>query len=207
MVSPPVLGSRLVTTCLFRTPHASSLKEVSSWKWVAKRQAHPVSRIRCSEMAQAKPKPSFVLVPLPSSSMTTREDFVAPFKIEAVSSISAIKVLTPLCWQSPAPTLAYTASLTEIVASSQGTKQPHCASSTATPTCLMYVDLPPMLGPVTTWNQDSPLTKSQSFGMKSSCVAPAPSPVPPRSWNSTRGCLHPLSEIRCVEEGSTSGLQ
>ena len=45
-------------------------------------------------------------------------------RMEAVSSISAMKVLTPFCWQSPAPTRAKIASRTEIRAESQGTKQP-----------------------------------------------------------------------------------
>jgi len=55
-------------------------------------------------------------------------------------------MLTPT-WQSPAPTLARMASNKHISASSQGTKQPICAIRTATPTCRMYVDFPPMFGP------------------------------------------------------------
>ena len=51
----------------------------------------------------------------------------------------------------PAPTRARIESVIEISASSHGTKQPTCASSTETPAERMYVDLPPMLGPVTSW--------------------------------------------------------
>ena len=53
----------------------------------------------------------------------------------AVSSISAMKVDTPLSWQSPAPTRAKIQSLMAMCASSQGTKQPTCAINTFTPTC------------------------------------------------------------------------
>ena len=43
---------------------------------------------------------------------------------------------------------------------------PACARRTLTPTARMYVDLPPMLGPVTTWSDDSPETREVSFLMK-----------------------------------------
>lgn len=48
-----------------------------------------------SEMAQASPKPSYVDVPRPSSSMMTKEFCVADLRIVAVSSISAMNVDTP----------------------------------------------------------------------------------------------------------------
>ena len=35
-----------------------TLRAVSSWKWVAKRVVQPIDSIRCSDMAQASPKPS-----------------------------------------------------------------------------------------------------------------------------------------------------
>lgn len=41
------------------------------------------------------PNPSYVDVPRPNSSMITNELAVAPLKIDAVSSISCIKVETP----------------------------------------------------------------------------------------------------------------
>ena len=44
----------------------------------------------------------------------------------------------------------------------------------------MNVDLPPMLGPVMSWNQEVPLISLQSFLMKSTL-----------SWASTHGCLAP----------------
>ena len=58
------------------------------------------------------------------------------FKMAPVSSISAMNVLTPRCWQSPAPTRAKMASLVEMRAEVQGTKQPTCAISTHAPTCV-----------------------------------------------------------------------
>lgn len=59
----------------------------------------------------------------------------APFMMAAVSSISAMNVDTPFCWQSPAPTRAKMQSRTEMRASAHGTKLPTCAISTHTPTC------------------------------------------------------------------------
>ena len=35
-----------------------TLRAVSSWKWVAKRVVQPIDSMRCSDMAQANPKPS-----------------------------------------------------------------------------------------------------------------------------------------------------
>ena len=51
---------------------------MSSWKWVANSVGQPISAMRCSEMAHARPKPSYVLVPRPSSSMMTRDLLLAP---------------------------------------------------------------------------------------------------------------------------------
>ncbi len=51
---------------------------VSSWKCVAKSVGQPSADMRCSLMAQARPKPSYVLVPRPSSSMMTSERALAP---------------------------------------------------------------------------------------------------------------------------------
>lgn len=66
-----------------------------------------------------------------------------------VSTISAMKVESPLICESSAPNLANMASSKEIVACSQGTKLPICAINAETPIDLMYVLLPPMFGPVT----------------------------------------------------------
>ena len=68
-------------------------------------------------------------------------------KIFAVSSISAMNVDTPRSWLSPAPTRQSTESKTGRRASLHGTQLPVCASSAMTPTCRMYVLLPPMFGP------------------------------------------------------------
>jgi hypothetical protein len=86
-----------------------------------------------SEIAHASPKPSYVLVPLPNSSIIISESRVADRRIVAVSSISAMKVLKPFSWESPAPTLARIQSKILNVASVQGTKQPTCAKSAITP--------------------------------------------------------------------------
>lgn len=64
--------------------------------------------------------------PRPSSSMMMRESFDAAEIIADASNISAIKVETPRCCASPAPTLAKTASRTLISALSHGTKLPTC---------------------------------------------------------------------------------
>uniref|UniRef100_A0A0A9FCA3 MUS1 n=1 Tax=Arundo donax TaxID=35708 RepID=A0A0A9FCA3_ARUDO len=103
---------------------------------------------RCSQIAHARPNPSYVEVPRPSSSIIIRDLSEAPFKMDAVSSISCIKVDTPRSWQSPAPTRAKIQSLTLTLARSHGTKEPTCAIKTFTPTCLIKVDFPPMFGPV-----------------------------------------------------------
>ena len=126
-----------------------------------------------SEMDHAKPKPSYVLVPLPNSSMITKEFWVAFFKMDAVSNISIMKVDTPFNWESPAPTRHNIASTTATVASSHGTKHPICAIKHITPICLIYVDLPPILGPVIIMNSDSSWTSFTSLQIKvtSSCIS------------------------------------
>lgn len=68
---------------------------------------------------------------------TRRQNFRPPEltrKMVAVSIISAKKVDTPLTKESAAPTRAITQSITEMTASSHGTKDPICAIRTATPT-------------------------------------------------------------------------
>jgi len=62
----------------------------------AKRAKHPMFLTIYSEIAQASPNPSYVLVPRPSSSIIISESLEADLSIVAVSSISAIKVLKPL---------------------------------------------------------------------------------------------------------------
>lgn len=69
-------------------------------------------------------------------------------RIEAVSNISAIKVETPFNWLSPAPTRARIQSTMDTSADSHGTKHPICAMRTITPVWRIYVDLPPILGPI-----------------------------------------------------------
>lgn len=78
---------------------------------------------------------------------TIKQKHKTCLRIEAVSSISAMKVDTPFSWLSPAPTRARIQSTMVISADSQGTKHPIWAIRTITPVCLMYVDFPPMFGP------------------------------------------------------------
>jgi hypothetical protein len=54
-----------------------------------------------------------------------------------------MKVDTPFCTASPAPTLARMQSTTLISALSQGTNAPTCASTAIQPTPRMYVLFPP----------------------------------------------------------------
>mmetsp|Transcript_16291 Transcript_16291/g.40540 ORF Transcript_16291/g.40540 Transcript_16291/m.40540 type:complete len:203 (+) Transcript_16291:582-1190(+) len=123
MVRRPDAGSTTALTWRLATPTLPVIS-VSSWKWVANSVGAPTLSMMCSEMAHASPKPSYVEVPRPSSSMMTSEEEVAPLRMAAVSSISAMKVDTPRCWQSPAPTRAKMASRTEMRAASHATKQP-----------------------------------------------------------------------------------
>ena len=169
-----VLWEVSAVTCRLWTVGCCAASAVSSWKWVANRQKEPILEAMCSLMAQARPKPSYVEVPLPSSSMMMSEFSVAELegdeqgwwekaclpalvwtnscassyrRMAAVSSISDIKVETPLTWLSPAPTLARTLSITLSSAFSHGTKQPIWAIRAITPTWRINVDLPPIFGP------------------------------------------------------------
>lgn len=68
--------------------------------------------------------PSNVDVPLPNSSITTRDLRVAYLSIVAVSSISTKKVDLPSRIRSEAPILVNTLSKSVILQDSAGTKQP-----------------------------------------------------------------------------------
>mmetsp|Transcript_20898 Transcript_20898/g.64986 ORF Transcript_20898/g.64986 Transcript_20898/m.64986 type:complete len:279 (-) Transcript_20898:409-1245(-) len=125
--------------------------------------------------------------------MSTSECLLAQRMIVAVSSISAMNVERPRAWQSPAPTRARIASVSEMVASSHGTKQPACARRTEMPAARMYVDLPPMLGPVTIWKWEMPCSRATSFGMNPPAVDNA----------SMHGCRQPRSTMRRGSEAAT----
>jgi len=99
LLSPEIVFSMCAVTCKLRTVGTSLLSIVSSWKCVAKRQkqyncfaiylngkiqiiseftyAKESNMNTYSEIAHAKPKPSDVLVPRPSSSITSNEFAVA----------------------------------------------------------------------------------------------------------------------------------
>jgi len=98
--------------------------------------------------------------------MIINEFLVAFLRMDAVSSISAMNVDTPLSCESPAPIRARIASQSGISAVSQGTKQPTWARRIIMPIWRMYVDLPPMLAPVMIWNSDWPRRISTSLAIK-----------------------------------------
>ena len=92
-------------TCRLQTPGTLVSRAVSSWKCVANMHMHFTLAARCSEMAHAKPacaphpswrvavrhttrdyspKPSYVEVPRPNSSMITSDEAVAVCEGQAV---------------------------------------------------------------------------------------------------------------------------
>ncbi len=100
--------------------------------------------------AQAIDSPSKVAVPRPISSRITSERPVAWFRIAAVSTISTMKVERPRARSSAAPTRENSRSTTPIWASAAGTKAPAWARMAMSAFWRRKVDLPAMLGPVTT---------------------------------------------------------
>ena len=75
--SPVISSSRTVTWRFEIEQGFSELKAVSSWKWVAKKVKQPTRQARNCAMARDNEIPSHVLVPLPNSSITTKELLVA----------------------------------------------------------------------------------------------------------------------------------
>ena len=105
--------------------------------------------------------------------------------MDAVSTISTMKVDCPVYRSSWRPTRVKTRSTSPIVAERAGTKLPIWAISTMSATCLMYVDLPAMLGPVRSVTWASSLLRYESFGTK----------VPGGMVLSTTGCLPSLMSM------------
>mmetsp|Transcript_60765 Transcript_60765/g.100931 ORF Transcript_60765/g.100931 Transcript_60765/m.100931 type:complete len:249 (+) Transcript_60765:450-1196(+) len=93
--------------------------------------------------------PSCVAVPRPSSSRITSERRVACCRMRDVSSSSTLKVERPAMMASFAPTRVKMRSTGERATWSAGTQQPRWAIRTVRHACRSSVDLPPMLGPVT----------------------------------------------------------
>mmetsp|Transcript_6430 Transcript_6430/g.15486 ORF Transcript_6430/g.15486 Transcript_6430/m.15486 type:complete len:217 (-) Transcript_6430:1142-1792(-) len=116
--------------------------------------------------------PSKVAVPRPSSSRMTSEWRVAWRRMRAVSSSSTRKVESPAMMASLAPTRVKTRSTGLSRQASAGTQQPRCAMSTVRHACRSSVDLPPMLGPVTSSSGGWPA------GASASAPASAPASVP-----------------------------
>ena len=102
----------------------------------------------CSTTAHAMLSPSKVDVPRPISSKITKLFGVALARIDATSLISTMNVLCPNAKSSLAPTRVKMRSVIAIFASFAGTKLPICAIKVMSATCLIYVLLPAMFGPV-----------------------------------------------------------
>ena len=89
---------------------------------------------------------------------------MARLRIAAASVISTMNVERPPARSSAAPMRVKIASSGPSSALAAGTYDPQCASSAMTAAWRMYVDLPPMLGPVTTSSRRSGRS-SRSLGM------------------------------------------
>ena len=94
-------------------------------------------------------RPSKVAVPRPISSRMTSERAVAWFRMPAVSTISTMKVERPRARSSAAPTRENRRSTMPMRAERAGTNAPIWASTTISAFWRRKVDLPAMLGPVT----------------------------------------------------------
>ena len=101
-----------------------------------------------STIAQAMEIPSYVEVPRPSSSNSTRLRSEMLFKMLAASFISTMKVDSPKEMLSDAPTRVKTLSTYPIFADLAGTKHPAWAMITMSAVWRKRADLPAMLGPV-----------------------------------------------------------
>lgn len=98
-------------------------------------------------MAQAMEIPSYVEVPRPSSSNSTRLRSEMLFKMLAASFISTMKVDSPKEMLSDAPTRVKTLSTYPIFADMAGTKHPACAMITMSAFGVKALIYPAMLGP------------------------------------------------------------
>ena len=107
-------------------------------------------------------RPSKVAVPRPISSRMTSARGPAWFRMAAVSTISTMKVDRPWARSSEAPTRLNSRSTTPMWAASAGTNEPICASTAISAFWRRNVDLPAMLGPVTSHSRLSP-DRSQSL--------------------------------------------
>ncbi|MNP43812.1 hypothetical protein D3C76_1376550 [compost metagenome] len=94
-------------------------------------------RARCSAAAQASDRPSKVLVPRPTSSISTRLRSVALCRMLAVSLISTMKVERPPARSSEEPMRVKMRSTSDSSQRAAGTKLPMCASSTISAVCRM----------------------------------------------------------------------
>ena len=138
-----------------------------------------------STTAHAILSPSNVLVPLPISSRIKRLLAVAFLKILATSVISTINVDCPDARSSDAPTLVKILSTIPMSADNAGTNEPTCAINTISAVCLIYVDLPAMLGPVIIDTLLAALSRYVSLATNISLLI----------IFSTTGCLPPLISI------------
>ena len=121
----------------------------------------PWRRASSSATAQARDRPSKVLVPRPISSRMTRERLPAWRRMRAVSVISTMKVDWPIARLSEAPTREKMRSHRPRRAEAAGTKEPICARMQMSAACRSTVDLPAMFGPVMrSTRPSSPMARS-----------------------------------------------
>ena len=185
MTSPSHSLTRMVTLCSRGSLPASA---VISWKWVAKIARQRFFSCRYSTAAQAIDRPSKVAVPRPISSRMTSARSPAWLRIAAVSTISTMKVERPRARSSDAPTRLNSRSTTPICARAAGTKEPVWARMAISAFCRRKVDLPPMLGPVS--SQIAPL-RASGVGDRSQSLATNGFGASRRSACSTTGWRPP----------------
>ncbi len=144
----------------------------------------------------------------------TSERLVAWFRMAAVSSISTMNVLRPAARSSDAPMRLNSLSTTPIRARAAGTKDPTWAISTMTATCRRKVDLPAMLGPVSSQSRFVPpirqslATKAWPSASRSASAtgcrpSRTSSPVPPSTsgsvqWPSAAAWASPDTKSRAA---------
>jgi hypothetical protein len=111
--------------------------------------------------ASAMACPSYVLVPRPSSSISTNDSAVDYVRMCCVSSISQKKVDLPVKTSSVPPSLVNTLSTIDNCMLTAGTWHPICARMTDNAMERSRVDLPPILGPESSIGE----LRSTSFGI------------------------------------------
>ncbi len=134
--------------------------------------------------------PSNVLVPRPISSNISRLRLVALFSMPATSLISTINVLCPPERLSDAPMRVNILSTMVIAAFFAGTNEPMCAISVIIATCLKYVLLPAIFGPVIISRRLSFWSSCTLFGTNAPFI-----PLSTTGWRPSTMFIAPFSCI------------